>query len=143
MILGTLDRPRMDPLTAAMTTAIVAVDKLTEIVMEETRALRERADADLERDQVGLHHQTTQHLERVGFGCDVEVQPAAGGDFFQQLPAADAALGERDGVGGAIAQPHSALGCQWMVCGHYCDQPLLQRHQRLEIGEEGRAKHKH
>jgi|SRR3954451_13954622 hypothetical protein len=49
MILGTLDRPRMDPLTAAMTTAIVAVDKLTEIVMEETRALRERADADLEK----------------------------------------------------------------------------------------------
>jgi hypothetical protein len=49
MILGALDRPRTDPLALSMTTAIVAVDKLTEIVMEETRALRERGDADLEK----------------------------------------------------------------------------------------------
>ncbi|MDB5641076.1 MAG: hypothetical protein JWN07_393 [Hyphomicrobiales bacterium] len=55
MILGAIDRPRASApavsnvATAVMTVAMVAVDKLTEIVMEETRVLRERGDADLER----------------------------------------------------------------------------------------------
>jgi hypothetical protein len=56
MILGALDRPRASaqqpaaaPATDAMTIAIVAVDKLTETVMEETKALRERGNADLDK----------------------------------------------------------------------------------------------
>ena len=57
MILSIIDRPRAAPpaaptlvgMTAVMTVAMVAVDKLTEIVMDETRVLRERGEADLER----------------------------------------------------------------------------------------------
>lgn len=48
MIIGMLDRPRAE-VAGPLTAAIVAIDKLTETVMEETRALRERAGADLEK----------------------------------------------------------------------------------------------
>lgn len=50
MILGALERPRaVELVSGPMTAAIVAVDKLTESVMEETKALRMRADADLDK----------------------------------------------------------------------------------------------
>ena len=49
MILGALERPRADAPAMPSTAAIVAIDKLTEVVMEETKALRDRGDADLEK----------------------------------------------------------------------------------------------
>lgn len=49
MILGALHRPRTDEQLGPMTTAIVAIDRLTEHVMEETKALREGGGPDLEK----------------------------------------------------------------------------------------------
>lgn len=53
MILGSLHHSRSHAPSPAdagpITIAIVAIDKLTEIVMEETRALREGGDADHEK----------------------------------------------------------------------------------------------
>ena len=49
MILGALPRPRPDEQAGPMTIAIVAIDKLMETVMEETRALRDGGGADLEK----------------------------------------------------------------------------------------------
>jgi hypothetical protein len=57
MILAVIERPLAAApslstsagMTAVMTIAMVAVDKLTEIVMDETRVLRARGEGDLER----------------------------------------------------------------------------------------------
>jgi hypothetical protein len=49
MILGALHNPRTDEQAGPMTTAIVAIDRLMETVMDETRALRENGGADLEK----------------------------------------------------------------------------------------------
>ncbi len=49
MILGSFDRPLPCEQAGPMTIAIVAIDRLMETVMEETKALREGGGADFER----------------------------------------------------------------------------------------------
>jgi hypothetical protein len=72
-------------------------------------APRHGADADLKRDQPRVGYEPAQQLERVRLCRDGEFYSQPARDLIEQLAAADTALGERDRIGGAIAQPQGTL----------------------------------
>ena len=53
------------------------------------------------------------------------------------------ALRHGDRISGAIAQAKLLARGERMVFCHHRDQLLFERHQRLEVGEKGRAEHHH
>ena len=103
---------------------------------------RHRADPDLKRDQLGLERpgraafRTSWIRRRSGSAirCARRPLPAIGG----RRCCARAARPDRRAQSRSRTVGGSASGCSR---GHDGDDALLQRHQRLEVGQERRAEH--
>ena len=99
------------------------------------------ADGNLKGNDIVAHHQMTQEFERIRLRDDVEAQIAAAQRFVEQLTSAEFGFGQRHRIARAVAQPDRGLGGERMPGRQYRDQPLLERHQRTEIRQIGRAEY--
>ncbi|WP_254622305.1 hypothetical protein, partial [Stenotrophomonas sp. GbtcB23] len=76
------------------------------------------ADINLERDHISAKSEPSQHFERVGFRHDVETEIASRNDFVQNLPSAEALIGQCERLADTVRQPKRLFRGKGMVVSH-------------------------